>query len=312
VGGPMIRNTFVDGFWSFVTTNVGTKLISIVIAVVLWVVVLGSRNVEVTKDVPLEIITPAELVASNDIPDKVTFRLSGPKAFLRSILDRREEPIRVNLVGSKVGLVTYRFFSDNIRVPIGVKILGINPTSIVIKLEQVKRKEVPVRLEIQGVPPDGYKLSQVKISPENVKIKGAESKVDAIAELQTTPIDISDLRESSQKAASFDLSRYGVSIEGSLPVAKFEVTSVSANFRIKNIDIRVTSSLKSRVDDKNVSVLVRADAKELKNLDRSKVFGSVDLSGKPKGTYEERVNVTLPANVYLVKVIPEKVTVTLY
>lgn len=141
----MNRGTLLENLWDLLTANIGTKLISVVIAIVLWFVVLGSRNVEATKDIPLEVVTPSELVVSNDLPDKISFRLSGPKAFLRSVLDRREEPVRVNLAGAKAGLVTYRFFSDNIRVPIGVKVLSINPTAILIKLETVKHKEVPVR-----------------------------------------------------------------------------------------------------------------------------------------------------------------------
>src|SRR5579871_4788238 len=114
------------------TSNLSLKIVSVIIAVVLWFVVLGSRNVEVSKDVPVEIITPADLVVANEVPDKVTFRISGPKAFLRNILNRREDPIRVNLSSAKAGLVTYRFFSDNIQIPIGVKVLSIVPTAIIV------------------------------------------------------------------------------------------------------------------------------------------------------------------------------------
>ena len=308
----MNRGTWLENFWDLLTTNLGTKLISIVIAVVLWFVVLGSRNVEATKEIPLEVITPPDLIVSNDVPDKVAFRLSGPKAFLRSVLDRREEPVRVNLAGAKPGLVTYRFFSDNIRVPIGGKVLNINPSAILIKLEPVKHKEVPVHAELQGIPPDGYKLTQVRVHPETVKIKGAESKVDSVAELKTTPVDVSDMRQTTEKEAAFDLSHYGVQVESRLPQVSVGVEPVSANFRIKNIDIRVASSYKVRVEEKNVTVLVRADPKELKSLDRSRVFGQVDLKDKPKGTYTVPVQVVLPPDVSLVKVVPDKVNVTLY
>jgi hypothetical protein len=308
----MNRGTWFENLWDMATTNLGTKLISVVIAVVLWFVVLGSRNVEATKEIALEVITPPDLVIANDVPDKVAFRLSGPKAFLRSVLDRREEPVRVNLVGAKPGLVTYRFFSDNIRVPIGVKVLNINPTAILIKLEPIRHKEVAVRAEVQGIPPDGYKLLGVKLKPETVKIKGAESKVDSIAELKTVPVDVSDLRQTTEKEAAFDLSHYGVQVESRLPQMLISVEPVSANFRIKNIDIRVASSYKVRVEEKDVTVLVRADPKELKTLDRTRVYGQVDLKDKPKGTYTVPVKVILPPDVSLVKVVPDKVNVTLY
>src|SRR3954471_21675607 len=99
------RGTFPERLWALVSANFGTKMVSIVIAVVLWGIVLGSRNVEVTKEIPLEVITQGDIVPANEIPDRIAFRLSGPKAFLRNILDRREDPIRVNLSGAKPTLV---------------------------------------------------------------------------------------------------------------------------------------------------------------------------------------------------------------
>lgn len=298
--------------WLAFTSNLGTKLISVAIAVVLWMIVLGSRNVEATKEIPLEIITPSDIVPANEIPDHIAFRLSGPKAFLRTVLDRKEEPIRVNLSGAKPGLVTYRFFSDNIRVPIGVKVLSINPTSVLIKLEYLKRREVPVKLELRGAMPDGFRIAKTEVRPEVIRIKGAESRVDSLSELVGTPIDVSNLHQSLDRELPLDLSRYNVQLDGPLPHVLVEVEPVSANYRIKNVDVRVLTQLKYKVEEKTVSVLVRADPKDLKSLSRGKIYGVVDLSGKPKGKYTENVKVTLPDGVGLVKVVPEKVNVTLY
>lgn len=294
------------------TSNLGTKLISVAIAVVLWMIVLGSRNVEATKEVPLEIITPTDLVPANEVPDRIAFRLSGPKAFLRAVLDRKEEPIRVNLSGAKAGLVTYRFFSDNIRVPIGVKVLSINPTSVLIKLEPLKKREVPLKLELRGSVPEGFRITKVEVRPERVRLKGPESRLDAIGELPSVPIDVSGLHQSVDREVPLDLSRHNVQLDGVLPRAYIEIEPVSANFRVKNVEIRVVAGHKYLLDEKTVSVLVRADPKDLKSLNHGKIFGVIDLSGKPKGKYTEAVKVTLPEGIGLVKVIPEKVGVTLY
>jgi len=300
-----------DRIWIFLTSNIGAKLISIAIALVLWVIVLGSRNVEVTKEIPLEVITPADIVPANEIPEKIAFRLAGPKAFLRAILDRREDPIRVNLSGAKPGLVTYRFFSDNIRVPIGVKVLSINPTAILIKLEHQKRRDVPVKVELRGIPPEGYRIVKTEVKPEMARIKGAETRVDGITEITTAPIDVSSLKQSVEREVPLELSRYNIQIEGGLPKVFIEVEPTSANYRIKNVDIRVLSSYKVSLEEKTVTVLVRATPKDLKSLDRTQVYVVIDLRGKPKGKYQEAVKVTLPENIGLVKVIPDRVNVTL-
>ena len=292
------------------TNNIGTKLISIII--VLWFVVLGSRNVEVTKEVPLEIITSSEIVPSNDIPEKIAFRLSGPKAFLRAVLDRREDPIRVNLAGSKPGLVTYRFFSDNIRVPIGVKVLSINPTAILVKLEHVKRRDVPVKLELRGMIPEGFRVLRTEVKPQVVRIKGPESRVDSITEIATIPLDISGIRQNTDREVSLDISRYGLQMEGALPHAVILVEPESANFRIKNVEVRVLTNHKSTLSDKTVTVFVRAAQDDLKRLDRKHVYATVDLRGKPKGRYSETVKITLPENIGFVKAVPDKVSLKLH
>jgi YbbR domain-containing protein len=307
----MLERIFTT-LWTFLTQNLGTKLISIGVAIVLWIVVLGSRNVEVTKEIPLEVITPADIVPSNEIPDRIAFRLSGPKAFLRAILDRREDPIRVNLSGAKPGLVTYRFFSDNIRVPIGVKVLSVNPTAILIKLEYVKRREVPVRPTLQGMAPEGYRIVKAEVKPPTVRIKGAESRVDAVTEVTTLPFDVSGSRQAVERDVGLDLQRMNVQLDGPLPRLFVDIQPLAPNFRIKNVDIRVLTSYKVRLDESTVTVLVRADPKSLKSLDKDKVYAVVDLSGKPKGHYVEPVKVSLPEEIGLVRVIPDKVGITLY
>lgn len=301
-----------DGFLSWVSSNVSAKIVSVAIAIVLWFIVLGSRNVEVTKEVPLEVITPSELVPANEIPEKIAFRLSGPKAFLRAILDRREDPIRVNLSGAKPGLVTYRFFSDNIHVPIGVKVLSINPTAILIKLEPLKRREIPVKVEMRGIPPEGYKVTRSEIRPATVRLKGAESRVDSISEIPMIPIDVSEFRQGMEREVSLELSRYGVQLDGPLPRVKIDVEPASANYRIKNVDIRVLTTYKYKLDEKSVSVFVRASPQDLRSLDRSRVYAVVDLRGKKRGSHSVPVKITLPENIGLVRVLPEKVNVTLH
>lgn len=291
--------------------NAGTKFVSIVIAVVLWAIVLGSRSVTLNKEVPLEVITSSDVVPANDLPRTVVMELSGPKAYLRTFVES-QEPFRLNLAGRKPGVITQHIFADDIQVPIGVKVVSVHPAEVVVKLESLKRRDVPVKPEIRGVPADGYKVGKVTVRPSLVRIKGAESRVEATTEVKTLPIDVTNAKQSLERDAALDLQSLGVQLDGPLPKAFVEVTASSPNFRIKNIDIQYLTSYKVRTEDRTVTVLVRADPKDIKLLDKGHVYAQVDLKGKPKGTYTENVRVTLPEDVGLVKIIPEKVRVTLY
>ena len=305
-------SSLLERFLGALTANIGAKIISVLIAVVFWMVVLASKNVEVSKEIPLQVIAPVDAMVANDLPNSVTYKLSGPKAFLRTALDRREDPIVVDLSGAKPGLVTYRFFSDNIRVPIGVKVLSINPAAILIKLDQVKKKEVPVRVELRGSAPEGFRVAKTLVRPDVVRIKGPETRIDAVTEVSTMLIDVSHLKQSVDYQVAMDMSRLNVQLDGSLPHVMVEIEPISANYRIKNVEVRVLTNLGIRLNEKTVTVLVRAEAKDLKLLDRNHVYAIVDLSGKPKGKYVEAVKVTLPEEVGFVKTVPERVSVTLY
>jgi YbbR domain-containing protein len=295
------------------TANASLKFVSLVIATVLWFVVFNSRSIEITKEVPVEIITPADLVVANEVPDKVAFRISGPKAFLRNILNRKEEPIRVNLSTSKPGLVTYRFFSDNISVPIGVKVLAINPTSIIVKLEYLKKKEVPVKLLTKGEPPDGFRLNRLELVRNTVRIKGAESRVDQVVEVPTIPVDLSQLRDSGEREVPIDLGKLpNVLLDGDLPKVRFEALQSTTNFKIRNVEVKVITNRRFAVEPKDVTIYVRCTAEEVKHINHSKIYGVADLKGKGAGSYTAPLTVQLPSNIKLIKVLPASAKVTLY
>lgn len=308
----MARDRWFDGIWDAFTHNLPLKLFSVLIALILWVVVLGSRDVEVSKEVPLEVLTSPELVIANEVPEKITFRLSGPKAFLRAVLDRREEPIQINLVGAKAGLMTHRFFSDNIRVPIGVKVLSLSPSSLAIKLEAVKTKVLPIKLTTRGELNEGLKIKSIGVFPESIRVTGPESRIELLSEAPTAPLDLSTVKGSLDREIPLESPGPGLQYVGPNPRARVDIEGLGANFKIRNIAIRVVSPFKVKIQPASVTAMVRAAPADLRKLDRGRIFGKVNLEGKPRGTYSEPVEIELPPNVTLVRVVPGTVNLTLY
>jgi YbbR domain-containing protein len=300
----------VEWLWLGVSDQFGLKLISLLVGILLWAVVLGSRNVEVTKEVPIEIIAPPGLTVASDIPEKIAFRLSGPKAFLRTVLDRREDPIKVNLSGAAPGLVTYRFFSDHLRLPLGVKVQSISPSAVLVQLEVRRQKTVPIRLEMRGKLPEGLRLGKIEVKPPTLKVSGADSRIEALTVVSTVPIDLTSLRQTLEREVALDIPKGAVTLEeGVTPRVSVEILGVKANFRIKNIEVKVRSTGKVEIQDRFVSIYVQAEPDVLSQLDRSDVQAIVDLRGRTEGRYTEEVRVILPERVQLVRVTPDRIRV---
>ncbi len=301
----------IDWFSELISSNLPTKLVSVLVAIVLWFIVLGSRNTEVIKEVPIQIITADDIVAANDIPDKVNFTLTGPKAFLRSLLDRIEPTIRVDLTRSRPGIVTYRFFPDSIRVPLGVKVQAVNPSKVQIWLEKVKERRVPIEIELQGILPEGFRIVDKSVFPSNVLIRGAKSKIAKVSEVFTDPIDLTYLKHPVQKEVSLNIPQIGVQAEPVSPKVILDIRASTANYRMKKIAVKVLSDRRASSLIKSVTAFLRVDQSQIGTLNINQFSAQVDLRGRARGTYTAKVVVKVPDQVGLVKVVPSEIAVEL-
>ena len=75
------------------------------------------------------------------------------------------------------------------------KVASITPSSLLIKLERVKRREIPIQLELRGEPPEGFRLKKVELRPQTARFRGAESRIDAVEKINTLPVDLSEVTE---------------------------------------------------------------------------------------------------------------------
>ena len=88
------------------------------------------------------------------------------------------------LIALILALVTYFYIQGEI---------GGNPQGIDEKIiRKLASKVVPVRVEIKGEPPPGYKVleANIRIKPEKVIIIGKRSDLELIKEISTEPIDV--------------------------------------------------------------------------------------------------------------------------
>ncbi len=286
------------------TENLGLKALAILIAITLWAVVFGTKTIEISKDVPFEVTTSEDQGLEDVLPDKITFRLSGPKAFLTSITNRIEEPIRVNLKEMKPGLINYRIYSDAIKLPLGVKVQSINPTVIPIRIEEQKRKLVNIELQLIGKEKLGDRLVRAEVLPPQVRIRGPKNRIAAITSLKTFPIEIGNLQHTTIFPLTFDFRSFGVELDSVLPELSVEVQGRGQAFRVKHVPLKLNATAKAKCEESEVTVIVRTGVGENIKVDGDQVKAEIDARDLPEGEYLRWVKVQLPERVHLVRVIP--------
>jgi YbbR domain-containing protein len=293
--------------WFF--QNFAWKLLSLFVAFGIWFIVMSSNSIEITKEVSLDLDVPPGLVISNDVPDHVSFRLSGSKFFLRTLVNSLDS-IRVDLTKAKAGPTYYRIEKDSLHLPIGVKILSISPSTINPVLEPIDRRSVPVEIVKKNQVPNGYRLVKMQAMPKNVRIRGPKNVVEKISEIRSQAIDLADIPANLKWEIPLSTGFPNVTFdEEADPKILIEVEPTGSNFRVAGVPVRVNSSRSYTIKPEKVSLYVNCPPNLIKTLSPEKVRAYVEVAETKSGVYVRDVKVELPHGVKLVRVVPERVQV---
>ena len=174
---------------TWVFHNLGLKLLSLFLAAVLWVVVLGEQKVELTINVPLDLEVPTNLFLVNDPADQLEIRVRGPKTLVTSLSsgDIRVSDMQVRLVE---GETTIPIREESIRVPRGIQVVDVSPRRVRVVLEAAAEREVEISPRVEGSPPDGYVVRRVTTIPPRVRMVGPTSELQRITRVRTLPISL--------------------------------------------------------------------------------------------------------------------------
>ena len=307
--------SLLNSLWNAVKYQFPLKVLSVLISITLWVVVFGSRTIEITKEIPFEVVLAEDQIIVDPVPEKITFKVSGPKAFLRTLSNRLEDPIRANIKNLKTGTFTHRIYSDSIKLPLGVKVQSINPNVVQIKVEELKHKLISVQVITNGEVANGLKVLRTEVLPAQIKIKGPKNSLNSLTQIPTLPVDISSLKETTIIPLGFDFKAMGIDPDSSLPELNVEIQGKGQAFRVKHVPVKLKASAKAVMDDDEVTVIVRADSNGTDSTDSIKIEGDqikaeVDVRDIPAGDYLKWIRVSLPEKVHLVRVIPPLTRVT--
>ena len=183
------------------------KLLSILLAVILWANLQNSQIDEITYHIYPEIKNlPQNLVILEDI-QKIKITLRGKKEYIKSL-----------------NISNIKLFVDVSRPVIGKKheyLIRIQYNELLSNIEyflekekldlticKIKNKIVPVEPVIIGEPSPQYKKGIVIAEPQLVQISGADVIVDAIQSLKTYPLNIDKESQTLQVSVHINMKEY--------------------------------------------------------------------------------------------------------
>ena len=156
--------------WPF--RHLGLKVLSLGLALLLWMVVSGEETVERGLRVPLELLqVPAGLELTGEVPATVDVRVRGASGTL-SRVSTGDVVAVLDLRTARSGRRLFPLTPDQVRVPFGVEVVQVQPSAIAMAFESSASRQVPVVPAVDGRPAPGYVVGQMTADPKTVEVIG--------------------------------------------------------------------------------------------------------------------------------------------
>ena len=175
------------------------RFMCVFIACCLWLYVMGEQNPIVEKEYAVPLVTRnlTEGMIVFNVPEKVSVRVRGTRTALAN-MPESDVFAFVNLsklsVGTHTVLVNARFARGDV--------VQVTPPAVNLFIDVKKDKIVPVTVEIIGSPNKDFEVESHLLTPSEVKIQGAATRLEALDKI-FVPVDVGGRSEdftATQKA----------------------------------------------------------------------------------------------------------------
>ncbi|MBI2898303.1 MAG: hypothetical protein HYY06_32435 [Deltaproteobacteria bacterium] len=176
------------------TQNLGLKAFALLATLLIFSLVRGTEEAQTSMKVDVVALLPPPTsgrVLVTEVPENVRVTVRGSASIVEALRRDGIPPVQVDLRGPPLR----RFYFDEgmFLVPAGVRVVSVSESdeSFGVEWERLVTRRISVRVETIGHPAPGTTVGQVTTSPTEISVSGAESRVMALAEVETEPINVS-------------------------------------------------------------------------------------------------------------------------
>ena len=303
----------IDDFVRWMQRNLGLRIISVLIAVGLWIFVnAGQRGAVDTLSIPVSYrAIPPGLVIVNHPPDFVKIEVAGPRTLL-SLLDPERLMLRLDLAGVSTGRAEVKLSPSMFGVPRQTSVVRITPDEVYLDVDRVIVRELPVHLDVEGQPGQNYEVSGVELKPSVVPVSGPSRYVLPLKQVDTEPLELKGESNDVEARLALQTPNPNAHLGTNRVQARLNIAEVIANREFKGVPVEVRDiDFKFRLTPPKATITLRGPATKLDGFDPKGMI-YVDAKGGDPGALELPLHVDLPEGMQLVKQNPERVRLRIY
>ena len=301
----------MPAIWPF--RHVGLKLLSVAIAVLLWMVIAGEETVERGLRVPLELQQfPEGLELLGDVPTTADVRVRGVSGTLSRVSSGDIVAV-LDLRGARAGERLFHLTPEQVRAPIGVEVIQVTPPTVAIAFEKALTRNIPIRPAIEGRPAAGYMVGKTTADPPTVEVVGPESAVGRVTDALTEPVSVAGAVRPVQEIVTVGTLDPAVRVK-TQPTVQVTVQIIPAplehTVRDRPVLVRnLGRNLRAMVVPTEVDVTIRGSREALAKIRPDDTKAYVDLTDMVAGEYTVTVHADSSPDAGVTRIDPAAIAV---
>jgi len=297
----------LPGWLASLGRNKALKLLSLFLAVALWLAVGGEERTETTLSISLELTNlPQNLMVTSEVPSNLQVRVNGPRGLIRTLSQSRLTQ-SLDLAGVKAGRQSFPLGAASFNFPRGVQVTRVQPNPLTLILTPTMTRSLPVEPVFMGNPPEGYEVKGVKTRPSKIEIKGPVSELEGLGSIPTVPMDISGLTSPITLATSPNFKELHFTMVQQAPIlADVDIGPKTLQRTFKDVTV-IPQPVAAKLSPSKVTVTLKGPWPRVKDLELKDLPALVDTEDLPPGRHRLKVQVQVPTGLTLEKISPKTV-----
>ena len=289
------------------------KLLSVGLALLLWMVVSGEETVERGLRVPLELTqVPGGLELLGDVPATVDVRVRGASGTL-SRVSAGDVVAVLDLHTAQSGRRLFPLTPDQVRVPFGVEIVQVLPSAVTMAFELSASREVPIVPAVDGRPAPGYVVGPLSAEPRAVEVIGPDSAVKRATEVVTEPVSVEGAKAHVKQSVILGLVDPALrlkSARSAMVTVQILPAPLERTLRNQPVHLRnLGPNLQAEAVPAAVELTLRGNREALGRVAADDLAAYIDLAGLGPGQYSLTVHADSSREAGVTRVNPESVQV---
>ena len=169
----------------------------VVLITAAWLMITGRQGEIITVTAPLRFHNlPENLALIKSDPEAVDLQLKVLSSLIPTP-KTTELVADLDLSAIKEGTSGITLRNDDIKLPLGVVVSSVTPTTVKVTTDLKISRNVPVKVKTVKRIPGRRRLLEIRVDPESVMVEGPQREIDRIEAVQTEEVDLSGITQST-------------------------------------------------------------------------------------------------------------------